>query len=144
MAQNKTKATDASVAQFLAGVSEKQRADAETVLELMQQASGEPPKLWGSSIVGFGDHHYVYESGREGDWFLTGFSPRKANLTLYVLNGFPGQDALLEKLGQHKVGKGCLYIHKLDEVHLPTLKKMIAASVKQARKTHQPKKGTKT
>jgi len=143
MAENKTKATDASVARFLAGVSEKQRADAEIVLALMQQASGEPPKLWGSSIVGFGDHHYVYESGREGDWFLTGFSPRKANLTLYVLNGFPGQDALLEKLGKHKVGKGCLYINKLDEVHLPTLKKMIAASVKQARKTHQPKKGTK-
>lgn len=140
MAENKTKATHASVAQFLAAVSEKQRADAQTVLELMQTASGEPPKLWGGSIVGFGDHHYVYESGREGDWFLTGFSPRKSSLTLYVLNGFPGQDELLEKLGKHKVGKGCLYINKLEDVHLPTLKKLIAASVKQARKTHQPKK----
>jgi hypothetical protein len=120
----------------------RKRADAQTILELMQAASGEPPKLWGSSIVGFGTHHYVYASGREGDWFLTGFAPRKANLTLYVLNGFPGQDALLEKLGKYKTGKGCLYINQLEDVHLPTLKKVIAASVKQARKTHQPKKGS--
>ena len=138
MAELKTKPTEASVAQFLAGVSEKQRADAQTILGLMQQATGEPPKLWGT-IVGFGTHHYVYESGREGDWFLTGFAPRKANLTLYVLNGFPGQDALLEKLGKHKVGKGCLYLNQLDDVHLPTLKKLIAGSVKQARRTHRPK-----
>jgi hypothetical protein len=108
----------------------------------MQAASGQPPRLWGSSIVGFGSHHYVYDSGREGDWFLTGFAPRKANITLYVLNGFPGQDELLEKLGKHKVGKGCLYINKLEDVHLPTLKRLIAGSVKQARKTHQPKQGS--
>ena len=141
MAELKTKATDASIAQFLAGVSKKQRADAEAILALMQQATGEPPRLWGSSIVGFGTHHYVYASGREGDWFLTGFAPRKSNLTLYVLNGFPGQDELLEKLGKHKLGKGCLYINKLEDVHLPTLKKLIAGSVKQARKTSQPKQG---
>jgi hypothetical protein len=84
--------------------------------------------------VGFGDIHLKYESGRELDWFLVGFSPRKANLTLYVLNGFPGQDELLQKLGKCKVGKGCLYINKLDDVHLPTLKKLIAASAKQAKK----------
>ena len=122
MAQNKTKATDASVAQFLAGVSEKQRADAETVLELMQQASGEPPKLWGSSIVGFGDHHYVYESGREGDWFLTGFSPRKQALSIYVMAGCETFPDLMQKLGKYKTGKSCLYVKSLDDIDLPALK----------------------
>ena len=139
MAELKTKPTDEGVAEFVAGVEEKRQADCATLLALMEQATGAAPKLWGSSIVGFGDHHYVYESGREGDWFLIGFSPRKANLTLYVLNGFPGQEALLEKLGKHKVGKGCLYINKLGDIHLPTLKKLIAGSVKQAKKTHKPK-----
>ena len=133
MAEMKTRPTEASVAKFIANVDASRREDCATLLALMQQATGAPPKLWGSSLVGFGDHHYVYESGREGDWFLTGFAPRKANLTLYVLNGFPGQDELLAKLGKHKLGKGCLYLNRLDDVHLPTLKKLIAASVKQAK-----------
>lgn len=136
MAELKTKATDVSVAQFIASTGDSRAADCSTLLDLMQKATGSAPKLWGSSIVGFGDYRYKYASGREGDWFLTGFSPRKANLTLYVLNGFPGQDELLEKLGKHKVGKGCLYINKLEDVHLPTLKKLIAGSVKQAKKSH--------
>ena len=139
MAEMKTRPTEASVAKFIANEDASRREDCATLLALMQQATGAPPKLWGSSLVGFGDHHYVYESGREGDWFLTGFAPRKANLTLYVLNGFPGQAELLEKLGKHKVGKGCLYINKLGDIHLPTLKKLIAGSVKQAKKTHKPK-----
>jgi hypothetical protein len=134
MAELKTKATDASVKKFLEGVDEKQRADAAAIVALMEQATGAPPKLWGSAIVGFGDVHLKYESGRELDWFLIGFSPRKANLTLYVLNGSPDQAALLEKLGKHKIGKGCLYINKLSDVHLPTLKKLIASSAKQAKK----------
>ena len=101
MAEMKTRPTDASVAEFIASVDASRREDCATLVAVMQQATGAPPKLWGSSLVGFGDHHYVYESGREGDWFLTGFAPRKDNLTLYVLNGFPGQEALLEKLGKH-------------------------------------------
>jgi hypothetical protein len=134
MAELKTKKTEASVETFLSSVDEKHRADAATIAELMQKATGAPPKLWGTSIVGFGDQHYKYASGREGDWFITGFSPRKANLTLYILNGFPGQDELLEKLGKYKHGKGCLYINSLEDVHLPTLKKLIAGSVKHAKK----------
>lgn len=137
MAELKTKATDQSVAKFIASAGESRQADCATLLALMQKATGANPKLWGSSLVGFGDYHYVYASGREGDWFLTGFSPRKANLSLYVLNGFPGQAELLEKLGKHKVGKGCLYLNQLADVHLPTLKKLIAGSVKQAKKTHK-------
>ncbi len=137
MAELKTQKTDASVDQFLSSMPENRQADCRTLLELMQKAAGAPPKLWGSSLVGFGDYHYTYASGREGDWFLTGFSPRKANLTLYVLNGFPGQEDLLENLGKHKVGKGCLYINKLEDVHLPTLKKLIAGSVKHAKKLHK-------
>ena len=137
MAELKTKATDQSVAKFIASAGESRQADCAMLLALMQKATGAQPKLWGSSLVGFGDYRYVYASGREGDWFLTGFSPRKANLTLYVLNGFPGQAELLERLGKHKVGKGCLYINKLEDVHLPTLKKLIAGSVKQAKKTHK-------
>ncbi len=137
MAELKTQKTDASVDQFLSSMPENRQGDCRTLLELMQKAAGAPPKLWGSSLVGFGDYHYTYASGREGDWFLTGFSPRKANLTLYVLNGFPGQEDLLENLGKHKVGKGCLYINKLEDVHLPTLKKLIASSVKHAKKLHK-------
>jgi uncharacterized protein YdhG (YjbR/CyaY superfamily) len=93
--------------------------------------------MWGSSIVGFGDYHYVYKSGREGDWFIIGFSPRKQNLTLYVMGGFPQHAELLTKLGKHKIGKGCLYINHLRDVHLPTLRKLIAESVKHARKMNQ-------
>jgi hypothetical protein len=133
MAELKTKPTGQSVAQFIAAQDEQRQEDCRTVAALMEKATGSKPKLWGSSIVGFGDYHYQYASGREGDWFLTGFAPRKANLTLYVLNGFPGQDELLAKLGKHKLGKGCLYLNRLDDVHLPTLKKLIAASVKQAK-----------
>src|SRR5687768_10073419 len=126
MAELKTKQTDQSVKAFIEAQDESRREDCNTLQALMQKATGAAPKMWGSSLVGFGNQRYKYASGREGDWFLTGFSPRKANLTLYVLNGFPGQTELLEKLGKHKVGKGCLYVNKLDDIHLPTLKKLIA------------------
>jgi hypothetical protein len=134
MAELKTKPTGQSVAQFIAAQDEQRREDCATLAALMEKATGAPPKMWGA-IVGFGDYRYKYASGREGDWFLTGFAPRKGNLTLYVLNGFPGQDELLAKLGKHKTGKGCLYLNRLDDIHLPTLKKLITASVKQAKKT---------
>src|SRR5258708_25776174 len=108
---------------------------------MMSQAAGAEPKAWGSSIRGFGQYHYVYDSGREGDMMLTGFSPRKPALTLYVsLGGSEGREALLEKLGKYKTGKGCLYIKQLADVHTPTLKKLIALGVKEAKKKDQPQK----
>lgn len=94
----------------------------------MQEVTGAEPRLWGSSIVGFGDYHYKYESGREGDWFVTGFSPRKQNLTLYIMAGFDNYDQLLSRLGKYKTGKSCLYINKLDDVDLDVLKELVAQS----------------
>ena len=99
-------------------------------LALMKQVTQLEPQMWGSSIVGFGSYHYKYASGREGDMPLTGFSPRKRNLTLYIMGGLEQYDALLAKLGKHTTGKACLYIKRLDDVHLPTLKKLIQQSVK--------------
>jgi len=135
MAELKTKASDLSVMDFLKTVQEdERRQDCLTILELMKKATRSEPTMWGSSIVGFGHYHYVYDSGREGDWFVTGFSPRKQNLTLYVMGGFAQHTVLLKQLGKCKTGKGCLYINKLQDVHLPTLRKLIVQSVKQARR----------
>ena len=131
MAELKTKVSDRSVEKFLKGVSdEKKRKDCFTLLEMMKRISRAEPKMWGTSIVGFGTYHYRYASGREGDWFLTGFSPRKQNLTLYIMAGFDEYDDLLKKLGKHTIGKACLYVKTLDDVHLPTLRKLIQQSVK--------------
>jgi hypothetical protein len=101
----------------------------------MKQVTKAEPRMWGSSIVGFGSYHYKYESGREGDWFVTGFSPRKQNLTLYIMPGFESYGGLLGKLGKHKTGKSCLYVNTLEDVHLPTLKALIRQSVKHMNKT---------
>jgi hypothetical protein len=134
MPENKTKPTEQSVAQFLAAIPDEQRRqDCQTLVALMTKAAGSEPRLWGSNIIGFGQYHYVYDSGREGDMMLTGFSPRKPALTLYLVGGFEPYPALMEKLGKYKTGKGCLYIKKLDDVNLPTLKKLIEQSVKAAR-----------
>ncbi len=131
MAELKTKKTDASVDAFLRSVVDpQQRQDAVRVMELMKKMTGEAPKMWGSSIVGFGDYRYKGASGRESDWFLAGFSPRKGNLTLYIMPGFEGYGRLLQKLGKHKTGRACLYIKKLDDVDLPTLGELVRASVK--------------
>ncbi len=130
MAENKTKPTEASVAEFVDAVADPtRRADAEVLVELMQRASGEEPKMWGPSIIGFGSHHYVYESGREGDMPIVGFSPRKAATVLYLALGRGDSEALLEKLGKHTTGKGCLYIKKLADVDLMVLERLIAESV---------------
>lgn len=130
MAELKTKVNKASVDKFLHSIKEeKKRADSFTVLELMKQLTKAEPRMWGSSIVGFGSYHYKYASGREGDWFLTGFSPRKQNLTLYVMPGFDQYDSLLSKLGKFKTGKACLYINKLEDVDLPTLRALVTQSV---------------
>ncbi|RPH37625.1 DUF1801 domain-containing protein [bacterium] len=135
MAELKTKATEASVTKFLNGTKDaRRRRDCETILELMRKATGAEPKMWGASIVGFGDCHYVYESGREGDWFLMGFSPRKQNLVLYSMVHFAQFEALLKQLGSHKLGKGCLYIKNLQDVHLPALNKLITKCADLARK----------
>ena len=129
MPENKTQPTAQSVAAFIAALPDEQRRqDCQTLVDLMRAATGAEPRLWGSNIVGFGQYHYVYASGREGDSLLIGFSPRKPALVLYGLGGAEQREALLEKLGQHKTGKGCLYIKKLEDVHLPTLKKLIDAN----------------
>ena len=129
-AENKTKATKASVAAFLGAIpDEAKRADARTLVKLMSAATGERPKLWGPSIVGFGTCHYVYASGREGDMPLVGFSPRKAAIVLYVSRGYPGFDALLARLGKHTTGGGCLYVKRLADLDPKVLEELVAKSV---------------
>lgn len=131
MTELKTKKNDASVKDFLNGVEpEQKRNDSFNILEMMQAITGEAPKMWGPSIVGFGNYHYKYESGREGDWFMTGFSPRKQNLTVYIMPGFNRYPELMKKLGKHKTGKGCLYINRLEEVDQQVLGELLARSVK--------------
>jgi len=133
MAGNKTKKTNVSPAAFIAKVAnEQQRKDAKELVAMMREITGEPPKMWGPSIVGFGTYHYVYESGREGDMCLTGFSPRKPNLVLYI--GDAIQDtAIMSKLGKHTTGKGCLYIKKLDDVDRDVLRALLKKAVKDAK-----------
>ena len=111
---------------FLNGVeNEKRKADALFVLEMMKRLTKEDPKMWGASLVGFGTYHYKYESGREGDFFITGFSPRKQSLTLYIMNGFQKHNELMAQLGKYKTGKSCLYLNKLEDVNLNILEKLI-------------------
>ena len=127
MADNKTKPTNVSVSAFIDAITDQgRRADAKALVKLMQKASGEKPKMWGPSIIGFGSHHYVYDSGREGDMPLIAFSPRKAATVLY---GLGGSEALLPKLGKHTTGKGCVYIKKLADVDQKVLETMAAKAV---------------
>lgn len=131
MAENKTKATKVSVSSIIAAVpDEGRRAEAKVLAKLMQAASGEKPAMWGPSIIGFGTHHYVYDSGREGDMPIVAFSPRKPALVLYALSGAPGADALLSKMGKFTMGKGCIYVKKLADIDLKVLERLIAAAVK--------------
>lgn len=130
MTELKTQKNDASVEEFLDSVdNEKKRQDSYAILELMKDVTGEEPAMWGTSIVGFGSYHYKYASGRENEWFLVGFSPRKQNLTLYIMSGFDEYESLLEDLGKHKTGKSCLYINKLEDVDLSTLRDLVEKSV---------------
>ena len=139
MAELKTKLNDASVNDFLNAIKDEQvRQDCWAIVEMMQKATKAEPKMWGTAIVGFGSSHYKYASGREGDWMLAAFSPRKQNITLYIWTGFEGRDEMLAKLGNHSCGKACVYIKRLSDVHLPTLKKLIKASVKHVLKTNPP------
>ena len=136
MAELKTQKTKASVKEFVDAVADDQRrADCKVVQKLMREVTGKLPKMWGDSIVGFGDYHFKYASGREGDWFVVGFSPRKANLTLYLMCDLTVQKPLLKKLGKHKTGKGCLYINKLEDIDMGVLKKVITSAVAGHKKT---------
>jgi hypothetical protein len=131
MAEAKTKPTNENVRDFLNRIPEaERREDCFAVAKMMEEITGEKPKMWGPSIVGFGSYHYKYGSGREGDWMMTGFSPRKKDLTLYLMMGFEKRAELMEKLGKHKHAKSCLYIKRLSDIHVPTLKKLIKVSVK--------------
>ena len=134
MAELKTKPTKASVAAFLETVDEDRRADCKALVRLMTDATGARPQMWGPSIVGFGSHRYQYESGRGGDWFMAGFSPRKRDLTLYIMPGVKRYPKLLEKLGQHSTGVGCLYIKKLADIDVAVLKELLATAVKDLQK----------
>ncbi len=130
MAELKTQPSDQDVEAFLNGVEDEQKRQAcFTVKEIMEQATGAPAKMWGDSIVGFGTYRYKYASGREGEWMLTGFSPRKRNLTLYIMSGFDEYDALLDDLGKYKTGKSCLYINKIEDVDLDVLRDLVQQSV---------------
>ena len=127
----KTKPTSRSVAAFIEGVdNETRRKDAKSLLAMMKKATGEKPKMWGPSIIGFGEYHYKYESGREGDMLAVGFSPRKANMVLYVLGSLGADEPLLKKLGPYKHGKSCLYVTSLDKVDTSVLEKIVAKSYK--------------
>lgn len=132
LAEIKTKETEASVEAFINGLQDKQkRDDSFTILQMMQVATGEEPKMWGSSIIGFGNKRYVSPAtGREVDWFRIGFSPRKANLSLYIGVGSQVYSDALKKLGKHKTGAGCLYVNKLEDVDIRVLKSMIDISAK--------------
>ncbi|HKD05049.1 MAG TPA: DUF1801 domain-containing protein [Bryobacteraceae bacterium] len=130
MAENKTKTTGASVTEFIAGVEDEvKRRDAKALIDLMRRVTGEKPKMWGPSIVGFGSHHYRYETGREGDMPIVGFSPRKAGLVLYGTIGFSGALELLSRLGKHTTGKGCLYVKRMSDIDAGVLKELIEGSV---------------
>lgn len=134
MAENKTTANDQDVEQFLHGiVDEEKRRDSFTLLELLEQVTGLKARMWGSSIVGCGSYRYKYESGREGDTFIVGFSPRKQNLALYNMGGLEQSHDLFQQLGKHTTGKGCLYIKRLDDIDLDALKSLIEASVKRVK-----------
>jgi len=130
LAELKTKQNNTSVTDFLDSIDDEQRCrDSYKIVDLMKKVTKEEPKMWGSSIIGFGNYHYKYKSGREGDWMKTGFSPRKQNLTIYAMCDVNKFNELLQKLGKHKTGKGCLYIKKFDDVNPQVLKKLISETV---------------
>jgi len=140
VAENKTKPTKASVAAFINSIEDKQkRRDVRKVAAMMRAATGSRARMWGANIVGFGEYHYKYASGREGDFMITGFSPRKQALTVYVIPGFKHFESLMGKLGKYKTGKSCLYIKKLPDVDEKILERLIVSSVKHMRKNYETK-----
>jgi hypothetical protein len=137
MAELKTQPNEQNVEDFLNTVENvTKRQDSFTILELMKKETGEEPIMWGDSIVGFGTYKYKYASGREGEWLVTGFSPRKQNLTLYIMSGFDEYDNLLNKLGKHSTGKSCLYIKKMEDVDQDVLRELVSKSVEHMKETN--------
>lgn len=137
MSELKTKQNNASVPRFLKSLDDvQQRADCQEMVAMMQDVTGEKPKMWGDAIVGFGTYHYKYASGREGDWFLVGLSPRKRSLSIYLMSGFEPLGLILEKLGKFKTGKCCLYVNQLDDIDRKVLKQLITKSARHVGK-HQ-------
>ncbi len=135
MTSNKTQPTRQSPADFIAGVEPiRRRTDAEVLLDFFHNISGFDPVMWGLSIIGYGRYHYVYESGREGNFLATGFSPRKASLSLYIIPGYQDYSAILDRLGKHKLGKACLYINKLDDVDMDVLAELIRTGLRDLNK----------
>ena len=140
MSELKTKVNEASVAKFLDSIPDDgQRSDSRVLLELLQKATKTEPKMWGDSIIGLGSYQYRYESGRALEWFQIGFSPRKQNLTLYIMPGFARYGELMGKLGKYKIGKSCLYINKLSDIDLATLRELIESSVAHTRQLPRAK-----
>ncbi len=138
MAELKTRQNNASVAAFLGAIEDRrQRADARKIAAMMRAATGSRAKMWGTAIVGFGSYHYKYASGREGDWHLVGFSPRKQNISVYIMPGFSRYEHLLEELGEYKTGKSCLYIKRLADVDEKILEELIVDSVKHMREKYE-------
>lgn len=137
MAELKTKPTKQSVTAFLAKVADAtKREDAKTLIAMMKDATKQEPVMWGTSIIGFGTYRYKYANGREGDWPIVGLSPRKQNMTVYIMAGFEGFDELLAKLGKHSTGLSCLYIKRLADIDVPTLKKIVVKSVAKMKKKY--------
>lgn len=140
MAELKTKKNNASVTAFVNSIEhETRRKDAKQLLKIFREVTGKRPKMWGDSIIGYGEYHYKYKSGQEGDWPLTGFSPRKANLSLYIMSGVKQYNGLLKKLGKHKHSVSCLYINKLEDVDEKVLREMIKKDYEHMKKVYKVK-----
>lgn len=139
MAANKTRPTGRSVERFLNGIGDQgQQADCQVIVSLMKELTGADPEMWGDSIVGFGKYQYQYASGRKGEWFLTGFSPRKQNLTVYIMGYLERYPEILADLGKFSHGKGCLYIRRLEDIDLDVLKNLIIKSIDKLKDSTQP------
>ena len=137
MSELKTRQNDGDVDAYLDSVENpRRREDALRVLALMREITGKAPRMWGSSIVGFGSYHYTYASGREGDWPVVGFAPRKQNLVLYIMPGFARYEALLARLGKHRTGKSCLYVNKLDDIDPDVLEELVRESVAEMKRRY--------
>lgn len=133
----KTKPTEASVAEFIASVENPQRrADSETLCALFEEISGEPPVMWGASIIGFGRYRYRYDSGHEGEWARIGFSPRKASMTVYIMSGFMGREELVARLGKVKTSVSCLYVNGLDKINMEALRELAVLSLEDMREKY--------
>ena len=137
MSNNKNIPTKQDVEDYIESIeSDAQREDARILVTMMSQITGEPPVMWGAAMVGFDTYHYTYASGREGDWFITGFAPRKGQISVYIMDGFSPYKELLEQLGPHKLGKSCLYIKALSKINLSVLEEILVSSVKNMRERY--------